>query len=556
MKFLNINKHRNKIVIFISLLVVLLFGVFILFYKLGSVPSGFYIDEALPAYNAYSILLTGKDEYGKLLPFLLRFYGSYNPPLYTYLSIAPIYLFGLNMFSARFVSALFGLFTSIFVFGLLYSSGNFLKGKFTAIIGTLLFLLSPWLILHSRVGYEISLGLFLFTGGVFFAWLSLRNKIFLVFSAVLLSLSTYAAYSQLILAPIFILVFVLVFRKEIFIKPSRSIKIAFILLILTQLPHLFLLTTPAFFPKSDLTYQSGNVFNLVREILSHYFTYFSPRSLFAIGDPDLQRSIPLLATFYPWMVVPYFAGFYFIYKERKNQFVKFLIIFLLITPIPASLTRDPFSTHRAISLLIPLICVMTVGIDGIFVKIRPITRIALLIIVFSLSLFSLWRSYFVFLPQERAKAWGYGDSQLTDIILDNKDKHFLIDSSRVKPLYINLAFFMKYPPSELQKVVDQTIKDNYYYRRDFNPNYRFANIEIRNIKWKEDIYKDQIIVGDEYAVSSDQVKEHFLTKIFEIDDPVGRLVFVGYKTNPKIKCANTDYKSIYCKIGYKRVSGV
>lgn len=548
MKFLDINKYKNKVIFFTSLVVVLLIGAFILFYKIGSIPSGFYIDEAMPAYNAYSILLTGKDEYGKFLPILLRFYGSYNPPLYTYLSIAPIFVFGLSVFSARLVSVFAGLLTSVFVFGFLYSVPELLKSKFSPVIGTLLFLISPWLILHSRVGYEISLGLFLFTGGAFFAWMSLRNSKFLIFSALLFSLSTYTAYSQLILSPIFILVFILVFRKDIFSGPHKNIKVALILLVLTQIPHIFLMTTPAFFPKSDLTYQTRNIFYLAREIFSHYFTYFSPRSLFQLGDPDLQRSIPELATFYPWMVIPYFVGFYFLFKERRNKFIKFLAVLLFTSPVPAAFTRDPFSTHRAVSLLVPLICVITLGMDRIFAKIRPLAGAFVLLVVLSLSFFALWRSYFVFLPQERAKVWGYGDAQLAEIILDNKDKLFLIDSSRVKPLYINLAFFMKYPPSELQKVPDQTIKEKYYQRLDFNSEYRFANVDIRNIKWEEDIYKDQIIVGDEYAISEGQSKEHFLTKVFEIDDPIGRPVFIGYRTNPKMKCANTGNKSVYCKL--------
>src|SRR3990167_10691408 len=105
--------YKKNFLYIAGLILVFILGIFVYFYKLDKIPSGFYIDEALPGYNAYSILKTGKDEYGKFLPLLFRFYGSYNPPLYTYLTVFPIAAFGLSVFSVRFVSALAGLLSAI-----------------------------------------------------------------------------------------------------------------------------------------------------------------------------------------------------------------------------------------------------------------------------------------------------------------------------------------------------------------------------------------------------------------------------------------------------------
>ena len=153
----------------------------------------------------------------------------------------------------------------------------------------------------------------------------------------------------------------------------------------------------------------------------------------------------------------------------------------------------------------------------------------------------------MFLPKERAKDWGYGFSQLAKIIKDNPKERFLIDQARIKPAYIELAFFLKYPPKKLQMVVDQSIKDNYYSDIVFKSEYNFGNIEIRNINWEEDIYKDQILVGDELSISSAQAEEHYLSKIFEIRDPIGTLVFQGFRTNPKAKCLHTLNRSRFCQ---------
>ena len=90
------------------LIAIILFSGFIYFYKIDKIPSGFYVDEASVAYNARSIVETGKDEYGKSFPVILRSYDDYKPALYAYLIIPFMYLFGLNIFSVRIVSAIFG----------------------------------------------------------------------------------------------------------------------------------------------------------------------------------------------------------------------------------------------------------------------------------------------------------------------------------------------------------------------------------------------------------------------------------------------------------------
>ncbi len=49
------------------LILILLVAAILRLYKLGVVPGSMNADEAAIGYNAYSILKTGKDEYGKKL---------------------------------------------------------------------------------------------------------------------------------------------------------------------------------------------------------------------------------------------------------------------------------------------------------------------------------------------------------------------------------------------------------------------------------------------------------------------------------------------------------
>ena len=408
-----------------GLSVILLCSFFLNFYKLDSIPSGLYVDEALSGYNAYSILHTGKDEYGKNWPILFRFFGSYSPPLYTYLTIPVLAINGLSVFSTRLLSAIAGVLPVFIVFNLLKDLG-FFKHKLTPYLGALLMAISPWNILFARAGYEIYLGFCLFTLGVYFTWKGIKTSIYLIPGFTLLSLSTYAAHTERFLAPIFVLGFLILFRKklvsltppsqgsqsltlewiDLFSKPrsprrcaahllgvltrfftpkNKYLLISLALALLIQIPHLTILFTPAMWQKQEIFFSQGIIeqanqyFNwlpqpiawtlaLLRKFSAQYITYFSPRSLFFLPDPDPQRSIPDLSVFYPWMVIPYLIGLYLLWENRKKAVYKFIILLLMLTPLPAALTNDPFSTQRALPLLLPMIMVISIGIDCLISK--------------------------------------------------------------------------------------------------------------------------------------------------------------------------------------------
>ena len=98
-----LRKHTN-----IILICIVLIGFVLRFYRLGENPPGLNWDEASLGYNAYAILKTGADEYGTQTPLSIRSFDDYKPPLYVYLTVPSVALFGLNAFSVRFVSALLG----------------------------------------------------------------------------------------------------------------------------------------------------------------------------------------------------------------------------------------------------------------------------------------------------------------------------------------------------------------------------------------------------------------------------------------------------------------
>ena len=77
--------------------------------------------------------------------------------------------------------------------------------------------------------------------------------------------------------------------------------------------------------------------------------------------------------------------------------------------------------------------------------------------------------------------------------------------------------------------------ENYYTDITYTPNQNFDNLEIRPIYWKEDVYKDQILVADTLAVSDKQAQEHKLILLKEIPDINGATILRIFQTNPIAK---------------------
>src|SRR5882672_5344130 len=80
----------------LSLLFILLLAAVLRLWQLGSVPPSPDWDEAALGYNAYSIMQTGKDEYGKFMPIVLQSFDDYKPALYMYFIMPFIPIFDVS----------------------------------------------------------------------------------------------------------------------------------------------------------------------------------------------------------------------------------------------------------------------------------------------------------------------------------------------------------------------------------------------------------------------------------------------------------------------------
>src|SRR3990167_968883 len=179
------------------------------FYKLGEIPLSLDWDENSNAYNAYSILKTGRDEYGNFLPLTNRSFDDYKPPLYMYLNIPAVAIFGLTPLAARLPSAIFGFLTIPFIYLL---TKKLFKDEKIAILSTLFLAISPWHIQFSRVGFEATVGLFFAVAAITAFLYGLANKKYLISSAIFLGFSAYSYHTERIFVPLLFIASFIIFK--------------------------------------------------------------------------------------------------------------------------------------------------------------------------------------------------------------------------------------------------------------------------------------------------------------------------------------------------------
>src|SRR3989338_10636555 len=123
------------------LLVIFLLGFILRIVFLDIAPPGFNADEASLGYNAYSLIKTGKDEWGTSFPLVFKSFSDYKPGLYVYLAIPFVWLLGLNEFSVRLPSILLGSFSIALIY---FLSKELFKKETVAWACAFLLSISPW----------------------------------------------------------------------------------------------------------------------------------------------------------------------------------------------------------------------------------------------------------------------------------------------------------------------------------------------------------------------------------------------------------------------------
>lgn len=511
----------------IIILLIILLGAWWRFYQLGEIPSGVYVDETAVGYNAYSLAETGRDEYGQPWPVFMRLFGAFSSPLYTFVTAGVVGVIGLSDFSIRLISAVSGTLLVLLFYLIL---GELKYRWWLQMAGTLLLALAPWGVFLSRMALEGHLAMVLAVAAGYCFLKAEKNPRWWLGVGLCLALSSWSYQAARPIAWGLGTGVLWLGRKD---WKSGWLRGGVGLFFISQIPQLLLLNQPAFTQRGvGLFYH--NVPDKFREFWAQATAYLSPSNLFWRPDDDVQRSLPALSNFYPLLVAFYLPGWLMIADKWKKKEGKWWLLLLVTGLIVPALTKDPFSSVRGQFLLIPISLVIVWGMEWWGKRLNQAVVMGIFVGLLLMSQLWLWRSLIVLLPFERAAVWGYGFEQLAEEIRQRPDEHWLVEQSRQHPVYIQLLYHLRYPPEKYQQEIGDW-SDNYYSDTNYDLGRNFGNIEVRNVDWKRDIYTEQILVGDELSISLKQASEHFLELMFEIEDPTGKLLFRGFRTNPAKK---------------------
>lgn len=511
---------KSKKFIFVTLFIITLLGGFLRFYKNTINPPSLNIDEVAYGYNAYSILKTGRDEYGVFMPLIFRSSGDYKNPVLIYSIVPSIAFFGLNEFSVRFTTALAGT-LSIPVFFLLLSA--LFKNSKIALFGAAILAISPWHIYYSRYASDHLMGVFILMIGIwFFQKMIEKGKVWVFPSAFTLVLSMYTYHSQRFFVPLFIASLLVLNLKKI---KSHKFNILLFLLIslILLLPLVYLsLFGPAnkragmIFLSLDIDYtryvildhlqRTGENFLLFFFWAKRYLNYFQPDFLFFNGLNMTRMGTFGLGALYLFELPFLLLGMIEIIRNKvQNRFV--IILWILLGIIPASLTNNEQSAGRTLLVIPALLAIIALGFSRCLSSLGSLRRSYYKLLFSSIYLFIcvilLIQAFLVFavhFPKQKGEAFMEGTKEAVQYALLHKDqyKEIVFDPYRgieapyiVGLPYMYFLFYSQYDPALYQKEIKRYGKELFGWDK----------FTIRKIYWPEDrLAKNTLFIASPWSL--------------------------------------------------------
>jgi hypothetical protein len=542
------------------LIVIILLAATLRLWGLGSTPVSPDWDEVALGYDAYSIIHTGRDEYGKFMPVVLRSFDDYKPALYAYLAIPTVAIFGLSTFAVRLPSAIFGILAVLATYflvkelfvGFKISDLRFKKNhpvieshnhkasdgtspyilhptSYIPLLAAALLAISPWSIQFSRVAFESNVGDALNIFAALFFLKGLKKPWLLSVSAFSAALSIYVYQSEKVFTPLFMLLLVAIYHKDLFKVDKKKIVIAFFVAIVSILPMISAIAsdtnvllrakgTSIFLDQTVLLKdqikvvqhesEQGDVLGLIldnrrvvyiKKIFDGYLSHFNPNWLLN-GDIGRHHA-PDMGLIYLWELPFILIGIYSLLFHKFNKKTKLLIFgWFLLVPIPASITSQVPHAVRTLNFLPTWQIFTALGLISAYSQVIKLSGYKVIklsaAIIFSLFValnFAYYlNQYFVQQNYFNAFEWQYGYEKVIPIIEKEKGKYKKIVVSDVEPMdksYMFFLFYLKYPPKDFQ-VVGRDSSGGYAEHHSFDM------YEFRPIDWSKEVKNsDTLYIG-------------------------------------------------------------
>lgn len=349
---------------------ILLLAIGLRMFKFGSIPYGINRDEAAIGYTAYLLLNTGQDEHGQRWPWRFESFGDWKQPVYIYLTIPLVGLFGLSPQVVRLPSLLFGLLMIISAFFITNRLSSQRSYKWAGVLAASLIALNPWHFHFSHLALEAMVAAALFSIGVLLTDMESARRNVLGVVLLLLAMMTY--HAALIVIPLWLIGYIIINRKRNFSKAFIGAILVFMMITLSLFGQSWnsqeraKITGTTIFSMTNekqwqaiYQYRSQNVISKLyfnkyvywgRTITENYWQTFSPQFLFSQGGTHPHYNVPGYGNFFILEVFLALVGVVGIIKTRNRLGFTILLI-LMLAPLPAAITKDGVHSTREIFML-------------------------------------------------------------------------------------------------------------------------------------------------------------------------------------------------------------
>lgn len=452
-----------------SFVAIICIAFFLRFFSIQSIPPGLYLDEAGIGINAYSILNTGKDEYGKNFPLYFKSFGEYKLPGYIYATSLSMAVFGKTEFAIRFFSAFGGsLSVVVFYFFLkrLLALDKTIPREYIhlPLLSSFLLAISSWHIHFSRGGFEANLALFFYLLACFLALLFFeKKKLYIIILSTLFfasSMYTYNAYRML--APLTVIT-IFFFFTIVLKNVSKNLLIALSIFLIFSSPILFtsftksgserLVTTLSFNEyKTTNNLDKAIIYPMV--YIHNYFSFFSLDFIVNKADGNNRHQIPGMGLIYKWELPFLLLGILSLIRFKKSLMRKIILFWLIATPILPALTSPSPHSLRVLLFVIPFTILITLGILWAWAYVkryRPIALTAILLFAaYEITIY--FHLYYHHYSNVNALDWGGGTRETVVKAKEyaNKYSKIVIDNYLDTPP----VYFTFYAPELQVKYVD------------------------------------------------------------------------------------------------------
>ncbi|MEI6690147.1 MAG: glycosyltransferase family 39 protein [bacterium] len=462
------------------LLIILIVAATFRLIGLTMAPPGLNWDEVSIGYNAYSILKTGRDEWGEFLPLAFKAFGEVKLPGMIYASIPAIALFGETDFGVRATPAIIG----IIGVCLIYFLGKELFGKKEyGLVSAALLAISPWGVHFSRVSFEAGLAMVLTMFSVY-CLLRAKEKPSYFWPAMLAAVFALYTYNSVrILLPLLFLSYLVLGIIKITKSNTKtliSVIVVGLILVIPSVTNILSKGGQIRWGTVSITGQKGffddvaasrgytsslpeplprivqnKVTHYIFALANNYIQTFSSEFLFFKGSTNTQRSVQGMGMLYLFELPLLIIGIsQLIGKDKSGKSAALLLLpWLLLAPIPSAITTDAPSSVRTLGILPALLLTEALGSMAIIKYLRTRSKIfsylALAFIVWNISYFGyqLW----LVNPVKYADNWLYGQREMMQFVTKNENNvdSIYITSKYGEP-YIYALFYSGYDPAKYQ----------------------------------------------------------------------------------------------------------